>query len=145
MKAQWAVLHRFSQLSEGRKTGIRKVQTDSRCAGRRFSNLDSLPRQVVSRVVTGERLKEPQATCTDVLWLNDLDPSLNAATPWSLRTPTWAAGHTPMSPVTEGGVSDQLGGGATPTWPCTQTDTDCAASANHWLLPWAWLLLAEGL
>lgn len=110
MKAQWAVLHRFSQLSEGRKTGIRKVQTDSRCAGRRFSNLDSLPRQVVSRVVTGERLKEPQATCTDVLWLNDLDPSLNAATPWNLRTPTWAAGHTPMSPVTEGGVSGQLGG-----------------------------------
>lgn len=146
MKAQWAVLHRFSQMSEGRKTGIRKVQTDSRCAGRRFSNLDSSPRQVVSRVVTGERLKEPQATCTVVLSLNDLYPSLNAATPWNLRTPTWAAGHTPMSPGTEDGVSGQLGGaGATLTWPCTQTDTDGAASANHWLLQWAWLLLGEGL
>lgn len=91
--------------------GIHKVQTDSKCAGRRFSNLDSLLRQVVGRVVTGERLKEPQATCTGVLSLNDLYPSLNAATPWNLRTPTWAAGHTPMSPGTEGGVSGQLGGG----------------------------------
>lgn len=93
--------------------GIHKVQTDSKCAGRRFSNLDSLPRQVVSRVVTGERLKEPHATCTGVLSLNDLYPSLNAATPWSLRTPTWAAGHTPTSPGTEGGVSGQQGN---PPW-----------------------------
>lgn len=125
--------------------GIHEVQTDSKCAGQRFGNLDSLPRQVVSRVVTGERLKEPQATCTGVLSLNDLYPSLTAATPWSLRTPTWAAGHTPMSPGTEGGVSGRGWGGPTPTWPCTLTDTDCAASANHWLLQWAWLLLGEGL
>lgn len=56
-----------TQVSVGRKRGVHEAQTDNKHAGRQLYQPQQLPRQVVSQVVAGERLQEPQAMCTSVL------------------------------------------------------------------------------